>query len=72
MHVLLLKNTFFLQCDIGADHQVSGQWVTLNKSVLSINVASGQAKAISQGSAHGNIDLSFHNFLRISWISRGL
>ncbi|XP_010435974.1 PREDICTED: nuclear pore complex protein GP210-like [Camelina sativa] len=36
----------------GADHQISGQWVTSNRSVLSVNVASGQAKAISQGSAH--------------------
>uniref|UniRef100_A0A1J3FQQ1 BIG2 domain-containing protein n=1 Tax=Noccaea caerulescens TaxID=107243 RepID=A0A1J3FQQ1_NOCCA len=36
----------------GADHQVSGQWVTSNRSVLSVNAASGQAKAISQGSAH--------------------
>ncbi|ESQ46942.1 hypothetical protein EUTSA_v10027618mg [Eutrema salsugineum] len=36
----------------GADHHVSGQWVTSNRSVLSVNVASGQAEAISQGSAH--------------------
>ncbi|EOA18977.1 hypothetical protein CARUB_v10007615mg [Capsella rubella] len=36
----------------GADHQVSGQWVTSNRSVLSVDVASGQAKAISQGLAH--------------------
>lgn len=62
MHVLL-KIVNFLRCDIGADHQVSGQWVTSNKSILSVNVASGQAKAIRQGSAHGNIDLSFHAYL---------
>ncbi|KAG7544003.1 Bacterial Ig-like group 2 [Arabidopsis thaliana x Arabidopsis arenosa] len=36
----------------GSDHEVSGQWVTSNRSVLSVNVASGQAKAISQGSTH--------------------
>ncbi|XP_020868269.1 nuclear pore complex protein GP210 [Arabidopsis lyrata subsp. lyrata] len=46
----------------GADHEVSGQWVTSNRSVLSVNVASGQAKAISQGSTHGQsveIDVSY-------------
>ncbi|KAL1216051.1 Nuclear pore complex protein [Cardamine amara subsp. amara] len=36
----------------GADRQVSGKWVISNKSVISVNVASGQAKAISQGSTH--------------------
>ncbi|KAL0662458.1 hypothetical protein Bca4012_099295 [Brassica carinata] len=36
----------------GADHQVSGQWVSSNRSVLSVNAVSGQAKAIGQGSAH--------------------
>ncbi|CAN6929466.1 unnamed protein product [Brassica oleracea] len=49
MPLLLNRN---LQCDLGADHQVSGQWVSSNRSVLSVNAVSGQAKAIGQGSAH--------------------
>lgn len=65
MPVLLNRH---LQCDLGADHQVSGQWVSSNRSVLSVNAVSGQAKAISQGSAHGNT--SFHAFSVVSWISR--
>ncbi|CAD5333574.1 unnamed protein product [Arabidopsis thaliana] len=36
----------------GADNEVTGQWFTSNRSVISVNVASGQAKAISQGSTH--------------------
>ncbi|XP_023634902.1 nuclear pore complex protein GP210 isoform X2 [Capsella rubella] len=41
---------------VGVDHQVSGKRVTSNRSNLSVNVAltSGQAKTISQGSAHGH------------------
>jgi nuclear pore complex protein Nup210 len=46
----------------GADNEVTGQWFTSNRSVISVNVASGQAKAISQGSTHGNINLSFRAF----------
>lgn len=76
MSILLKKYRFLaklrhLQCDLGADNQVSGKWVTSNRSVLSVNVASGQAKAISQGSAHGNINFFSCFFLCITWISKG-
>lgn len=63
MPLLLNRN---LQCDLGADHQVSGQWVSSNRSVLSVNAVSGQAKAIGQGSAHGNNCVCFHAFSVIS------
>lgn len=68
MPVLLNRH---LQCDLGADRQVSGQWVSSNRSILSVNAVSGQAKAIGQGSAHGNYGLYFHAFSVSSWIFRG-
>lgn len=38
---------------LGLNDKVSGKWFTTNESVISVDVLSGVAKAVGEGSAQG-------------------
>lgn len=47
---------------VGLDGQVSGHWLSANKSVITVETDSGQSEAVGEGSTQGTNAKHHHSF----------